>query len=206
MGAIEDEKIKLRKILPEPASKVATRIVVGPGGRLEISALSAIEDLLDDYEFFINLETKSENEEEEKRFLRAACFSLNAYIEGSVNSLYEIHARRNRIGKKKRKRHFHSKCEELENHYLDKDKNGHLNDIVRKELRNLRNELTHFSKGDNFLVWENLTISTLENQKQVFSSWINSLYKHMNVKPIRMSDEVGLIQLILAKLGLLKKR
>ena len=106
MGAIEDAKIKLSKILSEPASKVGMRIVVDPDGRLEISALSAIEDLLDDYEFFINIATKAENEEEGNRFLRAACFSLNAYIEGSVNSLYEIHSRRKKIGREKRKR-FH---------------------------------------------------------------------------------------------------
>jgi hypothetical protein len=177
MGAIEDARNKLRMILPQPASKLAIRVVIGQNSSIKISAISVIEDLLDDYEFFISNASKAEKEEEEKRFLRAACLLLNAYIEGSVNSLYKIHRKRENIGKKKNKRKFHERCKELERAYLFDGKGSFLSDEIRKELRKLRNELIHFSKGDNFLIWNELSISNLEKQKQTFVSWLSILYK-----------------------------
>ncbi|MFH0728116.1 MAG: hypothetical protein V2B19_17465 [Pseudomonadota bacterium] len=202
MGAIEDARKKLNRIIDKPASDVAIRITVSPGGNLEISAVSVIEDLFHDYEFFMGLANKAENEMDAKRFLRAACFSLNAWIEGTVNSLYEIRCRRDDISEKNRKKSFHDKCCELETKYLNEDKGKYLNDSVRNGLRTLRNELTHFSKGDNFLVWDNLSVPNLEHQKQHFSLWLNHLYKLMNVKPISMSDEVDFLRLMVSKLGL----
>jgi hypothetical protein len=201
MGAIDDAKKEIKRIMPKKtAPKIGIRVEIKKG-TIHIAALSIIEDLFIDYEYFIEMASKTKDEIEKKRFLRAACLTLNAYIEGSINSLLEIHllsigTDEKTIDKKLRYDKFYKKCDYLEKTYLPKELA--LPKSVREDLRTLRNHLMHF-KGENLIIWDALSKDNIQNQKAFFFEWLRGLHRHMKVTNLNTNDEIDMIRLLLGK-------
>lgn len=205
MSAIEELRRKLQELYhnrpPAIVDGVELKINIEGDKIKKLEAISLIEDLRHDYEYFIDMASEAKNIIEEKRFLRAAYLTLNAYIEASINHLYTINLidqgkTMDFIKRQLKKKNYFQKCTEIENNYLQKNI---LSDDEKKELREIRNKLVHF-KGEDLKVWDQLSLDKLKPQKDKHEFWLKKLREGMKVEEPNSDDTI--FRLLLSGMGI----
>lgn len=171
-------------------------------GEIKLEIISILEDLRKDFEFFISRANQENSIIKHKRYLRAAYFTFNAYVEASVNRLYRIHMKRTTStpsGKKPKKRqNFYEKSKILEKTYLaDKLLSG----SEKKALRTVRNRLAHFEEGD-LRLWDKITEDDLIDHVKKHTIWLNALKKSIGVVEPDSATEELIIRALLGKMGI----
>jgi hypothetical protein len=206
MDAIEELRKKMQEIYhnrpPAIVNGVELKINI-EGDKINLEVISIIEDLRHDYEYFIDMASKAKNIIEEKRFLRVAYLTLNAYIEASINHLYTINLKdqgktTDLIKRQLKKKNYFQKCEEIENNYLQKNI---LSVDEKKELREIRNKLLHF-KGEDLKVWDQLSLDKLKSQKEKHELWLKKLREGIKIEEPNSDDTINFIRLFLSKIGI----
>jgi len=178
------------------------RVEIGTTGDQKWFALNTREDLLQDYNYFIEqaktlVGLDGENQLLQKRFLRAALLIVFAYAEAVTNTwLHEVLANRNVLWLFK----------SVERARLE-DKMRLLHEAISaatcvpdvKDAREVRNLLVHFKPGNDGDAFDRLSLEMVEKTFAEVDDWIRQMEKALNT--VRHADSKEELEKITAEMA-----
>jgi hypothetical protein len=170
-------------------------------GKFEVLVMNIREDLLHDFEFFLDQAKACSGDEHEtrfkhQRFLRAALLTLFAYADAVANGWVKSVLENHQMGFLYKRLQFDcldKKIDFLNDAYSETGIRPNVKDA--KEVRNL---FVHFTPGRDAEAFEKLTLTVVENAKNEVDRWMAEmesmlgLTRHPNSEQIvRAFDEIG---------------
>jgi hypothetical protein len=148
------------------------------GSNVTVLAINACEDLLHDYDYFVQQAKKFDERKAKtifmhKRYLRGALLTLFAYAEAIVNNwLYRSLGREGRVSEfeKEQWQSLEKKFELLDKAAIQ---NGHRARL--KNAKRLRNLIVHLTPGRDAEFFDGLTLTTLKEAEQELKLWLRKM-------------------------------
>lgn len=160
-------------------------VSIRDGGEVELVAFDAREDFFRDYSYFVerarNLSVNDESTTAmQRRFLRAALFTLFAYTEAVVNAwLYHSLEERG----------ISWMFKGIERNRVE-DKMGFLDEMAATsqktpniaDARRVRNLLVHFKPGNDALLSEQVTLTMVDRTYDDINGWMSQMEAALGVQ------------------------